>query len=247
MSSYSVMIKSVRLPIVLNLVMPNAVLLPNGKVLIANGARTGTAGYDNVQDRVGSSNADNPVLQPVIYDPTAPAGQRFSSEGLPTSNIPRMYHSTMSLLPNGSIMIAGSNPNLDVETREYPTEYRVEKLSPPYILDPRPIISTFDAVFQYGRTAKAMIKLPAGLHTRGLADITAVIMDLGFSTHGVHTDQRAVMLASKPALGQLGSLESLVQITGPPNPNVNGVLCPCVKVMVGDGLSPPVDQGAISK
>lgn len=73
--------------------MPDGILLPDGKVLILNGAASGTAGYGNVQNQVGLSNADNPVYQPLLYNPEAPAGKRFSSEGLPTSNIPRMYHS----------------------------------------------------------------------------------------------------------------------------------------------------------
>ncbi|KAJ8494999.1 hypothetical protein ONZ51_g1976 [Trametes cubensis] len=43
--------------------MGNLILLPNGKVLCLNGAETGVAGY-------------------VIYDPNAPAGSRWSREGL---------------------------------------------------------------------------------------------------------------------------------------------------------------------
>jgi hypothetical protein len=73
--------------------MPYGVLLPDGKVLIINGAAGGTAGYGNVQNQVGTSNADGPVYQPLLYDPEAPAGKRFSSQGLPTSDIPRLYHS----------------------------------------------------------------------------------------------------------------------------------------------------------
>jgi hypothetical protein len=40
-----------------------------------------------------------------------------------------------TLLPDGRVMITGSNPNGDVETRPYATEYRVEYISPvsPYI------------------------------------------------------------------------------------------------------------------
>ncbi|KAG8680875.1 hypothetical protein FRC09_017900 [Ceratobasidium sp. 395] len=79
-------------------IMHSSILMPDGKVLIVNGAQTGTAGYGNVPDQIGQSNADNPALQPVIYDPKAPAGQRFSSEGLPTSDIPRLYHSTACVL-----------------------------------------------------------------------------------------------------------------------------------------------------
>lgn len=77
--------------------------------LFVGGAKTGLSGYDNAPDRVGSSNADNPVLYPSLYDPTAPNGQRFSSN-FPSSKIPRLYHSSATLLPDGRILFAGSNP-----------------------------------------------------------------------------------------------------------------------------------------
>jgi hypothetical protein len=41
--------------------MPEFVLLPNGQVLITNGARTGYAALASVGDPVGGSNADNAV------------------------------------------------------------------------------------------------------------------------------------------------------------------------------------------
>jgi hypothetical protein len=46
----------------------------------------------------------------MIYDPTAPTGERFSTEGIPEQDIPRMYHSTATLLPDGSIML-GMSPS----------------------------------------------------------------------------------------------------------------------------------------
>ncbi|KAG9074290.1 hypothetical protein FRC06_010794, partial [Ceratobasidium sp. 370] len=232
-------------------VMPDGVLLPDGKVLIVNGATGGTAGYGNVQNQVGTSNADGPVLQPVLYDPDAPAGKRFSSAGMPTSDIARMYHSVATLTPKGTVMIAGSNPNLDVETRKYPTEFRVEMLFPNYMSKPRPSILSHDKVLRYARGASATISVPLGRHKRGINKVEVVLMDLGFSTHGVHMDQRMVTL---PAV-MLGRRS--VTFTGPPNPNVyppgpawlyilvNGVPSEGMKVMVGNGQSPPVDQGAI--
>jgi hypothetical protein len=39
--------------------MGEGVLLPDGRVLIINGASTGVAGYGNVARQVGQSNADN--------------------------------------------------------------------------------------------------------------------------------------------------------------------------------------------
>lgn len=102
-------------------VMPDMVMMPDGKVLIVNGAGTGIAGYGNVKHQVGQSNADNPVFRPLLYDPAAAEGSRFSEEGFPTSDIPRMYHSVATLTPRGDVLIAGSNPNLDRSITEYPT------------------------------------------------------------------------------------------------------------------------------
>jgi hypothetical protein len=93
--------------------MPDGVILPNGKILIVNGGRTGTAGrcslfhvcvfwfvnllidtgYGNLKYRIGESNADNPTFTPLLYDPSAPLGPRFSREDMPTSPIGRLYHS----------------------------------------------------------------------------------------------------------------------------------------------------------
>jgi hypothetical protein len=143
--------------------MPDAVLLPTGHVVIVNGAGSGISGYGNVAHQVGSSNADNPVLTPVLYDPRAPVGARFSSEFLPTSRIPRLYHSVATLTPNGDIMIAGSNPNLDRSEVEYGTEYRVEWLSPPYTTGQRPTLSLDGSgLLGFGSTITLRMVLPIG-------------------------------------------------------------------------------------
>ncbi|KAJ7276930.1 hypothetical protein C8J57DRAFT_1504765 [Mycena rebaudengoi] len=102
--------------------MPEFVLLLNGQVLITNGARTGYAAIAAVDDPVGGSNADNPVLTPSLYTPDAPLGHRISNQGMPTTQIPRMYHSTATLMPFGNILLAGSNPNPFVNfTVKFPT------------------------------------------------------------------------------------------------------------------------------
>ena len=75
-------------------VLTEGVMLPTGKILIINGAKTGTAAYNTLQWETGNSNADNPSTTPLLYDPNAAVGSRFSYSGMPASTIPRMYHST---------------------------------------------------------------------------------------------------------------------------------------------------------
>ncbi len=81
--------------------MGNLILLPNGKILMLNGAETGTAGYGTQDWTLNESYADNPVLMPIIYDPSAAKGKRWSRDGLSPSTVPRMYHSGATLLPDG--------------------------------------------------------------------------------------------------------------------------------------------------
>jgi hypothetical protein len=99
--------------------MVNFVFLPTGKIFAVNGAsmgmllihllvlrngsliHPGTAGYGNDSWAIGQSYADDPVLTPAIYDPEAPSGQRWSRDGLGSSTVPRMYHSSATLLPDG--------------------------------------------------------------------------------------------------------------------------------------------------
>ncbi|POW10014.1 hypothetical protein PSTT_06421, partial [Puccinia striiformis] len=169
-------------------IMPDLIMMPDGRVLIVNGAKTGVAGYGNLVDRVGGSNADNPNFTPVLYDPDAPAGHRFTTEGMPTSRIPRLYHSVAALVPSGKIIIAGSNPNKDFSTNTYPTEYRVEWLSPPYLTDPsRPVISEIPRIANYKERITVKLGNSAlNLSTQGVK-LQAVLLDHGyaFRTHGL--------------------------------------------------------------
>ena len=143
--------------------MLDAVLLPDGTVFITNGAGSGISGYGNVPDRVGESNADNPVLSPVYYNPRAPFGQRFSKVGMPTSDIPRMYHSGATLVPDGRIFIAGSNPNLDRSELKYGTEYRVEWIYPPYWEKPRPKIDDCPTMIGFGEVVHVTFSHPGAI------------------------------------------------------------------------------------
>ncbi|KAF9618924.1 hypothetical protein IFM89_002919 [Coptis chinensis] len=89
-------------------VMGNMILLPNGDVLIINGAGAGTAGWEN-------------GINPMLYQPNNPFGLRF--EVLNASSIPSLYHSTAILLRDGRILVGGSNPHAKYQyTGDYPTD-----------------------------------------------------------------------------------------------------------------------------
>lgn len=230
-------------------IMGDLILLPDGRVLVVNGAQTGVAGYGNVGNQIGQSNADNPAFTPAIYDPSAAAGSRFSQANIPASTIPRLYHSTASLTPNGSIILAGSNPNADVSTVKYQTEYRVEFYSPPYLSQPRPTYTGLPATINYGVTFTLAVSLPSTAES-----VTVSLMDLGFETHAVHMDQRLVQLVAT-----LSSDKKSLVVTAPPSNTIYppgpaflyvvtdaGVPSFGHKTIVGTGASPPVDEAAIA-
>jgi hypothetical protein len=54
----------------------------------------------------GGSPCREPSYCPWLYDPDAPAGQRFTV--LACSNIKRLYHATSMLMPDGAVLITGS-------------------------------------------------------------------------------------------------------------------------------------------
>ncbi|KAF9447878.1 copper radical oxidase [Macrolepiota fuliginosa MF-IS2] len=230
--------------------MPDAVILPTGQIIIINGARSGVAGYGNVPDRVGESNADNPILTPVSYDPQAPSGRRFyRDKSMPTSSIPRMYHSVATLTPQGSVMIAGSNPNPDRTATKYETEYRVEWLEPPYMQMGRPVIESSAGVVDFDK--EFTIKLGRGV--RFGQEVKVALMDFGFATHCVHANERLVWLRTGVSFGDASTLRVTTPPHGriyPPGPGwlfvlVDGVPSEGVKIMIGGGRGPPVDQEAI--
>jgi hypothetical protein len=52
------------------------------------------------------ANARDPAHDAWLYNPKAPAGQRFRT--LAATNINRYYHSTALLLPDASVLVMGS-------------------------------------------------------------------------------------------------------------------------------------------
>jgi len=243
--------------------MLNFIFLPDGRVFGVNGARMGTSGYGNDSWAIGQSYADDPVLTPVIYDPNAPAGQRFSTDGLQASVVPRMYHSSATLLPDGSVFISGSNPNADYNVGpkvKYPTEYRTEIFYPSYYNERRPQPKGILSQLSYGGPTFEIQLDSDDLYgdIENVKDARVIIIRPGFSTHAMNMGQRYVQLESTYT-GYDNNTATLHVRQVPPNPAilapgpafvfvvVKGIPSVGVPVMIGSGklgkqaTSPPGD------
>jgi hypothetical protein len=229
--------------------MGNLIILPNGQIFCLNGAQTGTAGYGNTSFTIGQSYADQPVLAPIIFNPNASAGQRWTRDGLSPSTIPRMYHSSTTLLPDGSVFVSGSNPNTDYNiTAPFPTEYQVETFYPSYYNERRPEPQGLPNTLSYGgdyfNVSLSNDDLFGNIQNTKSASV--VIIRTGFSTHTMNMGQRMVQLDSSYTGNSDGSAVLHVSQM-PPNPAilapgpafifvvVNGVPSVGIQVMVGSG------------
>ena len=211
--------------------MGQLVNLPDGTILVVNGGLNGTAGYAERtlttptygQMPFGMSLASGPVGRPSIYNPSAPKGSRWNSDGLSSSSIPRLYHSSALLLPDGSVMIAGSNPNVDVNlTTAFPTTYKVEYFYPSYYSANRPVPTGIPQTLTYGGKYFDITISPSSYSgsANTAADNTKImVIRPGWTTHAMSMGQRALQLNSTYTVNNDGSIVYHVSQM-PPNANI---------------------------
>ncbi|KAA8646657.1 uncharacterized protein ATNIH1004_005332 [Aspergillus tanneri] len=163
--------------------------LPDGTYLILNGAHKGVAGFGLAKD---------PNVNAVLYDPSKPVNQRMSV--MANTTIARMYHSEAILLPDGRVLVSGSDP----QDADYPEEYRVEVFLPPYFLSgmPRPSFTITERDWVYGQNYQ--ITIASGNVSR------ISLLGMVSSTHGNSFGQRTIF----PAYSCIGST---CTITAPPD------------------------------
>ncbi|KAH7098653.1 hypothetical protein BKA62DRAFT_810528 [Auriculariales sp. MPI-PUGE-AT-0066] len=185
------------------------VILPDGTYLMINGVRMGTAGYttDTPTVKTGRSpkchsTCRSPRTPSAIYNPSKPKGSRWSSDGLKTSAIPHLYHSTAILIPDGRVLVAGSNPGADVSLKAdnilYPTTYDAEYFYPPYWGKKRLEPSGVPKTLTYGG-AYFQLTLAAGAYTdpnTAAAKTKVVLICPGFTTHALTMGQCYLQLTS---------------------------------------------------
>ncbi|XP_051139558.1 aldehyde oxidase GLOX-like [Andrographis paniculata] len=175
-------------------VMGDMVLLPDGNVLIINGAGSGTAGAGEM--------ARNPVFTPVVYRPESSLFERQNS-----SSTPRMYHSTAALLRDGRVLVGGSNQYIKYEFRfsSFLTDLSLEAFSPSY-LDPgmdslRPRIAGTGLQSRVGYGQELLIPCTVPL-AAAAATIKVAMVAPSFATHAFSMNQRLLFLTVRNVIGK---------------------------------------------
>ncbi|KAL6759620.1 glyoxal or galactose oxidase [Haematococcus lacustris] len=200
-------------------VMPDAVLLPNGQVVVLNGAMRGVAG-DNVAGGMAKNNEPN--MWPELYTPWAPRGSRFTP--LKRNLIPRLYHSTAALTMDGTILVAGcdrcdkywcTDPHYSRSPWGLP-DYRIELFRPPVYFDfsSKPTIALVNATnFGYNKP----LTITYSIANASMQADSAVLVAPSATTHSTNMHQRVVGLKT---LVRTQGTPNTITVQSPPNINI---------------------------
>ena len=159
----------------------NATLLPDGKVLVTGG--TAAPGFNDPSGHVDAAE---------LWDPATENWTTLAS----SSGIPRAYHSTALLLPDGRVFSTGGNDQPETEI-----------YSPPYLFKgARPTITSAPSSVAYGQSFF--------VGTPDAAAISKITMlRLSSVTHAFNQSQYINELGFSQTTGGL-------DVTAPPNANV---------------------------
>jgi hypothetical protein len=172
----------------------NAVLLPDRTVFVTGGSL---------------KQEDEPLsrVQAEIYDPATNTWSLMAE-----ATVPRLYHSTALLLPDGRVVAAGGNPeggnSVTWEPPDPEEEMRLEIFNPPYLFKgPRPTIAPPPPEWNYGQTVT--LNSPQAGNIRWIS-----LIKNGVTTHSFDSGQR---LVDVEILSQAGET---IQARVTPNPNL---------------------------
>lgn len=159
-------------------VMPDSVLLPDAKILVMNGSSTGYADA-----------GANPVFAAEIYDPRRDTWTLVNS-----MSVPRLYHAVAALMPDGSVITAGTDANWNPGPFHH-HEFSLEVYRPPYLYIPdRPVINRAPARISYASTFSIDVTASRSITSVCLIRCSSV-------THSFNSDQRYVGLGIREIFG----------------------------------------------
>ena len=171
----------------------NATVLADGKVLVTGG--TSGAGFNNEAARVTTAE---------MWDR---ATGKWTTLASADASIPRTYHSTSLLLPNGRVLHTGSG-----DASSSTDQKSAQIYSPPYLFNAdgtaatRPTITSAPATITYGQQFTVQSPEAAALST-------VTLVRLGSVTHAFDMNQRFIRLALIHVTGG-------VSVTAPANANL---------------------------
>jgi hypothetical protein len=150
----------------------NLTLLPDGSVLATGGNKT-TDTFDETQA----------VLAAELWSPVTETWTTLAS-----MSVPRVYHSTGLLLPDGRVLVTGGG-RFGNPTGDYHDKLNAQIYSPPYLFKgARPTISSVTNAVTYGSTFSVVT--PDASRVASVA-----FMRVGAVTHGFNQSQSYVPLA----------------------------------------------------
>ncbi len=192
----------------------NATLLPDGKILVTGG--TASSGFNDPAGHVDAAE---------MWDPATEQWTTLAS----SSGIPRVYHSTALLLPDGRVFSTGGNDHPEVEI-----------FSPPYLFKgARPTITSAPLDVQYGNSF--LVTTP---NAASISKVT--VIRIGSVTHSFNMGQVINELSFTATAGGLNITAPSDSNVAPPGYymlfilNGNGVPSIAKFVKIGAGTSPSV-------
>ena len=180
----------------------NSTILPDGTILVTGGSRVN-----------GASDPNQGVLEAEIWTPASgpngPTGPGTWTTVAPMKEA-RMYHSTAVLLPDGRVLSAGGEENINYKPFQpnVNNHCTAETYSPPYLFKgARPVIGSAPSYVGYGQPFRIQATPGSGTLAR------ATLVRLSSVTHSFNMNQRFLELSFGP--GPAGTLTA----TAPGNAN----------------------------
>ncbi len=165
-------------------IYPSAVILPDSTVLETGGASTSV--------KLGN----NPVFSTQIFDPKTDTWTKAAD-----STVPRVYHSSALLLPDGRVATFGGNPQGSFEMRiEIYTPAYLEKDTPRPRITSGPTEMTYGGGYSLGTTQSSALT-------------SAVLVRPAAVTHSSDSNQRLIKLG-------LTTTANGISVSVPTQPNI---------------------------